>query len=72
MSGTVRPDGSQASPPFPAMGDSNSVQWNRTFGKERVSDCEWRGAVVSVVVHSGVAMGQCPGGGQARWAEHAC
>lgn len=42
MSGTVRADGSQASPPFPAMGDSNSVQWNRTFGKERVSDCEWR------------------------------
>lgn len=40
MSGTVRADGSQASPPFPAMGDSNSVQWNRTFGKERVSDYE--------------------------------
>ena len=41
MNGAQRPDGSQASPPFPAMGDSSSVQWNRTFGKERVSDCEW-------------------------------
>lgn len=40
MNGSLLPDGSQASPPFPAMGDSNSVQWNRTFGKERVSDCE--------------------------------
>jgi hypothetical protein len=40
MGGATRPDGSQASPPFPAMGDSTSVQWNRTFGKERVSDCE--------------------------------
>lgn len=40
MTGAVRADGSQASPPFPAMGDANSVQWNRTFGKERVSDCE--------------------------------
>ncbi|PSC70174.1 ser thr phosphatase [Micractinium conductrix] len=40
MTGAVRADGSQASPPFPAMGDSNSVQWNRTFGKERVSDYE--------------------------------
>lgn len=40
MNGAVLPDGSQAAPPFPAMGDSNSVQWNRTFGKERVSDCE--------------------------------
>lgn len=44
MNGAVLPDGSQAAPPFPAMGDSNSVQWNRTFGKERVSDCESRGA----------------------------
>ncbi|KAL4435245.1 hypothetical protein ABPG77_001927 [Micractinium sp. CCAP 211/92] len=40
MNGTTLPDGSQAAPPFPAMGDSNSVQWNRTFGKERVSDYE--------------------------------
>lgn len=40
MCGSLRPDGSQASPPFPAMGDSNSVQWNRTFGKERVSEYE--------------------------------
>ncbi|EFN52054.1 hypothetical protein CHLNCDRAFT_9678, partial [Chlorella variabilis] len=40
MNGAMRPDGSQASPPFPAMGDSSSVQWNRTFGKERVSDYE--------------------------------
>jgi hypothetical protein len=41
MNGATRPDGTQAAPPFPAMGDANSVQWNRTFGKERVSDCEW-------------------------------
>lgn len=40
MNGATRPDGTQAAPPFPAMGDANSVQWNRTFGKERVSDCE--------------------------------
>jgi hypothetical protein len=40
MLGAQRADGTQASPPFPAMGDANSVQWNRTFGKERVSECE--------------------------------
>jgi hypothetical protein len=40
MSGAEKADGSQAAPPFPAMGDASSVQWNRTFGKERVSDCE--------------------------------
>ncbi|KAI3426085.1 hypothetical protein D9Q98_008053 [Chlorella vulgaris] len=40
MNGATRPDGTQAAPPFPAMGDANSVQWNRTFGKERVSDYE--------------------------------
>jgi hypothetical protein len=37
MSGTQNMDGSAPSPPFPAMGDSNSVMWNRTFGKERVT-----------------------------------
>lgn len=38
MLGCQKEDGSNATPPFPAMGDSNSVMWNRTFGKERVSD----------------------------------
>lgn len=42
MSGVAHEDGSSAQPPFPAMGDSNSVMWNRTFGKERVNDCERR------------------------------
>lgn len=40
MSGAHCSDGSAPSPPFPAMGDSNSVMWNRTFGKERTSPCE--------------------------------
>lgn len=40
MLGHVNMDGSAAAPPFPAMGDSNSVMWNRTFGKEKVSDYE--------------------------------
>lgn len=37
MLGSHCSDGSASTPPFPAMGDSNSVMWNRTFGKERVS-----------------------------------
>ena len=37
MNGETLPDGSAPMPPFPAMGDSNSVMWNRTFGKERAS-----------------------------------
>ena len=37
MNGSHAADGSAPSPPFPAMGDSNSVMWNRTFGKEKVS-----------------------------------
>ena len=37
MSGWQGTDGSSPAPPFPAMGDGNSVMWNRTFGKERVS-----------------------------------
>lgn len=38
MMGGENADGSHASPPFPAMGDANSVMWNRTFGKERVTE----------------------------------
>jgi len=37
MKGADCTDGSAPSPPFTAMGDSNSVMWNRTFGKERCS-----------------------------------
>jgi len=37
MKGADCSDGSSPSPPFTAMGDSNSVMWNRTFGKERCS-----------------------------------
>lgn len=37
MRGADCTDGSSPSPPFTAMGDSNSVMWNRTFGKERCS-----------------------------------
>jgi hypothetical protein len=37
MRGAECSDGSSPTPPFTAMGDSNSVQWNRTFGKERCS-----------------------------------
>lgn len=37
MKGADCSDGSAPSPPFTAMGDSNSVMWNRTFGKERCS-----------------------------------
>lgn len=37
MSGRQGTDGSSPVPPFPAMGDGNSVMWNRTFGKERAS-----------------------------------
>lgn len=40
MLGESLADGRHPSPPFPAMGDSNSVMWNRTFGKERVSEYE--------------------------------
>lgn len=35
MRGEVHPDGSHATPPFLAMGNSSSVMWNRTFGKEQ-------------------------------------
>eukprot|EP00887_Chlorella_sp_A99_P007487 scaffold2.g7487.t1 len=38
MFGVAHDDGSSAQPPFPAMGDANSVMWNRTFGKERISE----------------------------------
>ena len=38
MLGCTKEDGSLSAPPFPAMGDGNSVMWNRTFGKEKVSD----------------------------------
>lgn len=38
MLGVRGADGEVAAPPFPAMGDSNSVMWNRTFGKERVGE----------------------------------
>lgn len=69
MSGTVRADGSQASPPFPAMGDSNSVQWNRTFGKERVSDCESSAAVGVGLWQGGFTMGRWQGAGcMVSWA----
>lgn len=37
MRGADCTDGSSPTPPFTAMGDSNSVMWNRTFGKERCS-----------------------------------
>ena len=37
MRGAECSDGSAPSPPFTAMGDSNSVMWNRTFGKEKCS-----------------------------------
>jgi hypothetical protein len=37
MNGAHCSDGSAPTPPFPAMGDANSVMWNRTFGKERAS-----------------------------------
>lgn len=37
MKGADCSDGSSPTPPFTAMGDSNSVMWNRTFGKERCS-----------------------------------
>lgn len=37
MTGSHCADGSAPTPPFPAMGDSNSVMWTRTFGKERIS-----------------------------------
>jgi hypothetical protein len=37
MNGAHSADGSAPTPPFPAMGDANSVMWNRTFGKERAS-----------------------------------
>ena len=40
MKGADCSDGSAPSPPFTAMGDSNSVMWNRTFGKERCSPCK--------------------------------
>jgi len=40
MNGSLAVDGSSPTPPFPAMGDANSVMWNRTFGKEKVSPCE--------------------------------
>ena len=61
MCGVAHEDGSSPQPPFPAMGDSNSVMWNRTFGKERVTDCEcggglkgvWGGRFVAVSVRWG-------------------
>lgn len=37
MTGSHCADGSAPTPPFPAMGDSNSVMWTRIFGKERIS-----------------------------------
>lgn len=40
MNGSHSADGSAPTPPFSAMGDSNSVMWNRTFGKEKTSPCE--------------------------------
>ncbi|GLC38946.1 hypothetical protein PLESTB_000464400 [Pleodorina starrii] len=35
MRGDQQPDGSKCTPPFLAMGDANSVMWNRTLSKER-------------------------------------
>lgn len=35
MRGDEQPDGTRASPPFLAMGDAQSVMWNRTLSKER-------------------------------------
>ena len=67
MLGAPRPDGSQAPPPFPAMGDANSVQWNRTFGKERVSDCECSARSPSARVRVwGWGWGRCKGGCDVR------
>ena len=41
MMGAHSADGSAATPPFSALGDSNSVMWNRTFGKEKASPCKY-------------------------------
>ena len=35
MRGENKVDGGKALPPFLAMGDSNSVMWNRTLSKEK-------------------------------------
>ncbi|GIL72967.1 hypothetical protein Vretimale_4613 [Volvox reticuliferus] len=35
MRGDQQPDGNKCPPPFLAMGDANSVMWNRTLSKER-------------------------------------
>jgi len=35
MRGEKNADGSTAAPPFMAMGDSNSIMWNRMYSRER-------------------------------------